>query len=204
MTNMEKKQALFFDRDGTLIQHEPYIRDPELVKLLPKVGETLCELQKDYLIFVVSNQSGVGRNIMSQDQFEGVHRRFEELLQEAGVQVTEFGYCLHTPEDACLCRKPATGLMDSLSKKFNVDLSMSAMIGDMECDIEMAYRAKTRGFLVLTGEGKKTLLKSPPFPFEAISDIGELLEQLSEVRELDDRGEVGKPSAPFGMDAKRV
>ena len=109
---MSGQKAIFIDRDGTIIEDQHYPRDAEAVKLLPGATEGLqMMVKKGYKLYVIRNQSGVGRGIISDSEFIGVHQRTCELLQEKGIEIVEFAYCLHHPEDKCDCRKPEIGLV---------------------------------------------------------------------------------------------
>ena len=107
-----KPVAVFLDRDGTIIEDAHYITDPDKVVLLPNAIEGLRLMsKKGYLLYIISNQSGVGQGIISEDDFLSVHQRVCELLQKESVPINEFLFCFHHPEDGCHCRKPQTGLV---------------------------------------------------------------------------------------------
>src|SRR4051794_33999292 len=104
------KPVIFLDRDGTLIEDTGYPNDAEKIFLFPEVPDALRLLRKKgYLLHLVSNQSGVGRGIISQEQFKAVHEKFNSLLIAEGIELDGISYCFHHPEDNCLCRKPRTG-----------------------------------------------------------------------------------------------
>lgn len=146
-----KQKAAFLDRDGTLIVDTHYPKDPELVSFLPGVPEALRSLQeKGYLLFVVSNQSGVGRGLITPEEFQAVHDRFCALLESEGIKVQEFAYCFHRPDEGCQCRKPGTKLVEDLIQKYNVDIEQSFFVGDKESDLETARRVGMRGEKELT------------------------------------------------------
>lgn len=144
-------QSLILDRDGTIIEDADYPRDPEAVRFLPGAIEALGALAKQYSLYVVSNQSGVGRGIIPRSAFHAVHARFAEGLISAKVPVAGFFYCLHSPEQECVCRKPKTGLVPrALAGKIR------CVIGDKATDLALAEALGTEGILVRTGYGKKT------------------------------------------------
>ena len=102
---------VILDRDGTIIEDTHYIKDPSDVRLLPEAVPGLRRLNElGCPLYVLSNQSGVGRGIITTAQFWAVHQRVCALLQAEKVEIVEFLYCFHKPEDACPCRKPAAGL----------------------------------------------------------------------------------------------
>jgi D-glycero-D-manno-heptose 1,7-bisphosphate phosphatase len=153
-----QKPAVFLDRDGTIIEDTDYPRDPDKVALVPEAAEGLREIRKKgYALFVVSNQSGVGRGLITDEQFRLVHQKCGELLQKAGIQIDEFAYCFHKPEDACECRKPGTLLIKKMAQAHGLDLQKSYTVGDKWSDVELGNRVGAKGVLVLTGKGNKTL-----------------------------------------------
>src|SRR5690606_18878680 len=152
----------------TLIEDTHYPRDPAIVELLPGVGAGLRMMhEKGYLLFVISNQSGVGRGIISDTQFKAVHEKVCHLLQGQQVQIEEFSYCFHHPEDDCECRKPKTGLVPRRWQDKPIEMKSSFVIGDRDADLLVAERIGAQGWLVLTGKGKATLdsLQTAPINF---------------------------------------
>lgn len=149
--------AIFLDRDGTLIMDENYIREPEKVRLLETVPEALKLLRaQGYALITVSNQSGVGRGIIQDFEFEAVHNRFEELLLQQDLQMDQYLYCFHTPTDNCNCRKPRPGLLPKELNGQEIRYKDSFTIGDSECDLLLADAVGSQGILVLTGKGRDT------------------------------------------------
>lgn len=134
---MTKKIALFFDRDGTIIYDVGYPKDTEQVHLLPGAGEALMTLKrKGILLMLVSNQSGIGRGFITDNQAEEVHQTVVDYLAEYGVSVDGVYYCPHAPEDMCECRKPSPKMLFRAAMEHNVDLPSSFMVGDRISDIE--------------------------------------------------------------------
>jgi D-glycero-D-manno-heptose 1,7-bisphosphate phosphatase len=128
-------RALFLDRDGTLMIDTGYTRDPALVQLIEGAPAVLRLARSlGYELILVSNQSGVGRGIISRVEFAAVQARLEELLGEQGIRLDAVYVCFHTPEDHCDCRKPASGLLRKASSARGIDLGASLMIGDRESD----------------------------------------------------------------------
>jgi histidinol-phosphate phosphatase family protein len=151
------KPAIFLDRDGTIIEDTDYIRETEKVSLISGAVNGLQRLrEKGYLLFVVSNQSGVGRGKIRDEEFLAVHQRVCELLQKAGVDIAEFAYCFHTPEEQCQCRKPRSGLVPRKYQGMALDLSKSFTVGDKESDLLLGDNLGAQAALVLTGKGRQT------------------------------------------------
>ena len=163
-------QALFLDRDGTLIHDKHYLADPAGVELLPGVGEALyAYAEQGMRLFVVSNQSGVGRGFFTEDAVQSCNARLAELLAPFGVSLAATYFCPHAPEAACGCRKPGIDMWLRAQAEFNLDPAMCGMIGDKPEDLAFGAGA---GFalrvLTLTGKGRKTAetlgLSAGPFP----------------------------------------
>lgn len=184
---MESKRAIFLDRDGTLNEDPGYLGNPEQVVLLPTVGEALNILKNKlkFLLIVVSNQSGVARGFISEEDVKNVNRKINELLAAYNVNIDEFYYCTTHPEfnteDECLCRKPSPQMILDASKKFNIDISKSYLIGDNVSDIECAYNAGCKSILVKTGYGLESINmlqkqnKFPSFVAENLMDAANFI-----------------------------
>ncbi len=158
-------RAIFLDRDGTLNEdpHPGYLADPEKVVLFPKVGEVLFRLKNEfnYLLIVVSNQSGIGRGLLSTSEVDRVNSRINSLLERFNVSIDKFYYCPYHPdfntEEECKCRKPSALMIMKAVEDFNIDLSKSFLIGDSVSDIECGNNAGIETILVLSGNGKESL-----------------------------------------------
>jgi D-glycero-D-manno-heptose 1,7-bisphosphate phosphatase len=129
-------RGLFLDRDGTVIEECGYLRDPALVRILPGAANALSALASEgWKLIVISNQSGVGRGLITPQQMEAVERRFLELMQSHGIPIAGSYVCTHSPADHCQCRKPSPYFLELAAIEHGLDLSASWMIGDREGDI---------------------------------------------------------------------
>lgn len=138
----ERARAVFLDRDGTVIEDAHYPRDPERVRLVNGAAEALEQLQKaGFVLIIVSNQSGIGRGLVTQAEATAVHRRFTDVLAERGVQLDGAFYCPHAPGDRCRCRKPSPELLRRAAAQMSIDLKRSFVVGDKPSDIEAGQRA---------------------------------------------------------------
>jgi len=155
------KPAVFIDRDGTINEQMGYVNHPSRFILLPRVAEAIRLLNENgYLVFVVTNQSGVARGYFPIELVYEIHRRMEDSLLQKGAKIDGIFFCPHYPSGVinryaitCKCRKPNTGLIDMARKKFAIDITNSWVIGDTVSDIEMAKRAGIKSILVKTGYG---------------------------------------------------
>jgi D-glycero-D-manno-heptose 1,7-bisphosphate phosphatase len=135
------KRALFLDRDGTLIVDVGYPRDPALVQPLPSAIDMLRELQATHALVIISNQSGIARGLITEDELQAVHARVADVFAEGGVTFAGAYYCRHAPDAGCPCRKPAPGLLLDAARDLDLDLARSIMIGDRPSDVEAGRAA---------------------------------------------------------------
>jgi D-glycero-D-manno-heptose 1,7-bisphosphate phosphatase len=149
---------ILLDRDGTIIEDAHYLASPDQIRLLPNAGRALKRLQDSGLrLYMLSNQSGVGRGYFSRRQHEAVQSRVKDVLLEQGVRLNGERFCFHAPEEGCSCRKPAPGLWDELAAEEGLSADESLMIGDKAEDMRLAARARLAGsILVLTGYGRQS------------------------------------------------
>ena len=149
------KKAILIDRDGTIVEDTGYVHKIEHFKLLPNAIEGLRKLRK-YLIFIVTNQSGIGRGIYKLKDFKKFNERMLEELGKHKIRIEKIYYCPHKLEDNCDCRKPKTKLLEEVKREFGIDLANSFVIGDQKADIELGKNGGCTTILVLTGNGNKT------------------------------------------------
>lgn len=143
------RPAVFFDRDGTLMRDVDFASRPEQVELLPGAAEAVRHLtDAGMLVVLVTNQSGIGRGLISPGDFERVHARLVELLAAGGAHLDGAYHCPHAPEDGCDCRKPGTGLFVRAAREHDIDLSASWCIGDRWRDVAPAQVLGATGLLV--------------------------------------------------------
>jgi D-glycero-D-manno-heptose 1,7-bisphosphate phosphatase len=145
-------RAVFFDRDGTLMEEVYYCGDPAQVKVYAGVPEALRKLKEaGFRTLVVTNQSGIGRGLITEAQYRAVEA---ELLRQIGEGLLDASYfCPDAPGVPSARRKPEPGMLLEAAADFNIDLAKSYMIGDKSADIECGRRAGTRTILVRTGYG---------------------------------------------------
>lgn len=180
-------KAVFLDRDGTLNEDPGYLGDTDGVVLLPGVIEALQKLKNEhnFLLIVVSNQSGIARGLISESQVKDVNKRISDLLSENNVNIDAFYYCPAHPEfstaEECDCRKPSSKMIMDAAKEFNIDLEKSYIIGDSLVDIESGMNAGIKTVLVKTGQGAESISmlqnqnKFPNFVAENIIDASNFI-----------------------------
>lgn len=148
--------ALFLDRDGVIIENRAdYVRAWQDVSFLPGSLDALAKIsQSPYKIVIVTNQSAIGRGLITLEQFQAVHQRILQTVEQADGRVDATYFCPHAPHENCTCRKPQPGLFFQAAAGLDIDLPRSIMIGDALSDLQAAQGAGiNRTMLVLTGRG---------------------------------------------------
>ncbi|EXG81720.1 D-glycero-alpha-D-manno-heptose-1,7-bisphosphate 7-phosphatase [Cryptosporangium arvum] len=153
-------RLVLFDRDGTLtVDDPPYNGDPASVRLRPSAREALDVLRAEHVpVGVVSNQSGVGRGLLTRAQVESVADRIEQLLGRFDAWV----FCPHAPAAGCACRKPAPGLVLAAADALGVAPGDTAVIGDIGADVGAAAAAGATGVLVPTAVTRPEEIAAAP------------------------------------------
>jgi len=151
-TNVLEGFTVFLDRDGTLNYDSGYLKSASELKLLPGVGPALARLKAaGARLVVVTNQSGVGRGILTLKDLEAIHARLEGLLEQDDAALDAIYFCPHHPDDGCRCRKPARGMVDRAVSELQVDLRRSYLIGDHARDVQLAKAVGAKAILVTSG-----------------------------------------------------
>jgi len=151
-------RAVFLDRDGVLMRDANYVGHIDQVEVIDGAPQALRGLQDaGFRLFVVTNQSGVGRGYFTREAVEEIHKLLNRHLGAAGVRIDRYYVCPHHPEDNCDCRKPKPKFLFEAAREYGLDLSRCFMIGDRPSDIQCGRNAGTTAILVLTGAGHETL-----------------------------------------------
>ena len=145
--------ALFLDRDGVIIENCPdYVRSWKDVLVYEHSLPVLAKISTSpYKIVIVTNQSAVGRGIISLNTAQQINHRLVHLIEETGGRIDGVFMCPHTPVEGCECRKPKPGLLHQAAQALSIDLNSSIMIGDAVSDLLAGQAA---------GVGTRILLKS--------------------------------------------
>ncbi|MFX0022643.1 MAG: D-glycero-alpha-D-manno-heptose-1,7-bisphosphate 7-phosphatase [Candidatus Hermodarchaeota archaeon] len=154
---MKKKKAILLDRDGVLIEDKNYTYKIEDFELLDGVIEGLKLLQNEFLFFIITNQSGIGRGYYTKQDFQNFNNHLIKVLKENQINILKTYFCPHLKEDNCECRKPNTKFIEEIIEEFNVDIKNSWMIGDHPSDIQFGINAGCRTIFLTTGHGDKHL-----------------------------------------------
>ena len=142
-------KAVFFDRDGCLIVDKHYLHDPSQLEYFDDTFYALKKIQDHgHKIFIVTNQSGIGRGFFTVDQMQAVHEQMLKDFKDQGIDITEVTFCPHTPTDECDCRKPHPKMINDLCVKYQLDKNLCFMIGDKKSDAECGKNASITGCLI--------------------------------------------------------
>ena len=174
-----RRAAAFLDRDGTIIVDRDYPGDPEAVELLPGAADAIGRLQqRGYPVLMITNQSGIGRGLITEADYAAVQARMEALVAEEGVTLDGVYYCPHAPDrvPACECRKPAPGLYRRAEEEHSIDLSRSVYIGDRMRDVLPGADFGGTGYLI---RGTEDVSESElPADVEVVASLVEAVEKL--------------------------
>ncbi len=164
--------AIFFDRDGTIIEDRGYLKDPDEIILLPGAVDALRRLGKRYPLFVVSNQSGVARGIITLEDVHRVNTRLEDILAAEGIHIIAWYICPHLHSDNCQCIKPNPYFLLKAASEHGISLAHSFTIGDHPHDVYTGVNSGGKGLFLLTGHGEGHRHELPEWVpvFDGIAD----------------------------------
>jgi histidinol-phosphate phosphatase family protein len=135
---MSPRPAAFLDRDGTIIRDTEYLRDPDQVELLPGAALAIKRLNDaGWPVIVVTNQSGIARGLLTEQDYERVRMRLDKLIAAEGAKIDATYHCPHHPDltGPCDCRKPGVKLYSDAAAEHDLDTSKSWYVGDRLRDV---------------------------------------------------------------------
>jgi len=185
---LSKSSVVVLDRDGVINEDSPdFIKTPAEWHALPGSLEAIARLHHAGITVVVAtNQSGVGRGLLSIDTLWDIHRKMLAEVSAAGGYIDRIFFCLHGPDEGCECRKPKPGLLYQAAEYLACGLENMIVIGDSARDLESAVVVGARPILVRTGKGQaaeKELLGNARFSgLEVFDDLAGAVDSL--LREL--------------------
>jgi len=171
-------KLVILDRDGVINQESPeFIKTPD--EWIPVKGslQAIGRLsQAGYDVVVMTNQSGIGRNLLSADMLGQIHVRMIDYIQQHGGKIQSILFCPHLPDDGCECRKPKIGMYKELASRLGISFKGVYSVGDSLRDLQAAKAVGAVPVLVKTGNGRKTqqLLKSGDDGLHNISTFNSL------------------------------
>jgi D-glycero-D-manno-heptose 1,7-bisphosphate phosphatase len=179
--------AVFLDRDGTVMEDAHYIKSPDQVRLLPGAAAAVRRINDAGIpAIVVTNQSEIARGIFTVEDYEAVRKRFEGLLGEEGAHIDASYFCPHHPDEngPCPCRKPGTEMFEEAIRDFSLDPARVAYIGDRWRDVIASKRLGGRGIMVsspiTTQEDRRLAREDGIETVTSITDAVDLLFDLTD------------------------
>lgn len=178
-TQTRLRPAVFLDRDDTLIANVPYLADPALLRLLPGAAEAVASLNRaGFVVVLATNQSAVGRGLITEDRLGEIHDELIRLLADRGARLDAIHHAPHVPrgDDRAVVefhdRKPGPGMLLRAAEEMGLDLASSWMVGDLISDVLAGINAGCRSILV----GSNATLDELPRPVEpdrarAVADL---------------------------------
>ncbi len=152
-------KLIVLDRDGVINEDlERPVADPDEWTPIPGSLEAIARLhQAGWHVAVATNQSGLSRGLLALDTLHAIHQRMHETVTQAGGRIDVVAFCPHKDSDQCGCRKPAPGMLYTISERLNIDLSTVVVVGDSLRDMQAAMATAAKPVMVRTGKGQKTL-----------------------------------------------
>ena len=153
-------KAIFLDRDGVINVERGYTHLLEDFVILPDLMDTLKLFQqREYLLIIISNQSGIAKGLYKQNEVEVLHKYLSEELKKNNIRLSEIYYCVHHPDvSRCICRKPNSLFVEKALARFDIDAKRSYFIGDKDRDIEAAEKAGVKGILIEANSSLKKIV----------------------------------------------
>ena len=153
---MNNQKYIILDRDGVINIDSPnYIKSADEWNLIPKSLDAIKKLtEHEYQIIIISNQSGLGRGIISYNDFIEINLKMLSQISKVGGSVLAILYCPSLPTDECLNRKPGTGMFSEIAERLNISLEKCFSIGDSPRDIAASLSSKCKPLGLRTGNGK--------------------------------------------------
>lgn len=156
----QKNKAVLLDRDGTLIYDRPghYLTNPLKLKVLKDTPQALKIIKNlGYKLFIVSNQSAIGRGFITEKEAKTINRKLTDFLKRYGIKIDGIYYCPHNPDAGCRCRKPKTLLGKQIIRRHNLNPKLCYMIGDKKTDVLFGYNLGMKTIFVKTGHGRNEI-----------------------------------------------
>lgn len=146
-------KAIFLDRDGVINIDKDYVSRIEDFEFKEGIFPLLHHFQNlGYHLFIVTNQSGIGRGYYSLEDFHTLNDWMLDAFEKEKISIHEVFYCPHAPGEACTCRKPSPGMITQAASRYEIDLSHSWMIGDKESDIGAGRNAGVKETILVLGK----------------------------------------------------
>ena len=176
-------KLVILDRDGVINKDSShFIKTPnEWVPIAGSLEAIALLNQSGFRVAVATNQSGVSRGLFDMATLNAIHNKMHRELATVGGRVDAVFFCPHAADDHCHCRKPDTGMIEEIGKRFSVELKGVPAVGDALRDLQAFANAGCQPILVKTGKGEETLAKGnlPPNTW-VCADLAEAVQRILE------------------------
>ncbi|PKO93878.1 MAG: D-glycero-beta-D-manno-heptose-1,7-bisphosphate 7-phosphatase [Betaproteobacteria bacterium HGW-Betaproteobacteria-1] len=174
-------KLVILDRDGVINYDSPhFIKSPDEWKPIPGSLEAIALLnQSGFRVALATNQSGIGRGLFDMATLNAIHDKMYRALGQFGGRIDALFYCPHSAEANCSCRKPKSGMIEDIARRFAIDLKTVYSVGDSLRDLQASAALGAQSILVLTGKGTKTLEEgSLPEGTWVCADLSEAVQRI--------------------------
>ena len=175
-------KLIILDRDGVInVDSDQYVKSAQEWIPLPGSIEAIARLsQAGWTVAVATNQSGLARGYFGIPELEAMHAKLRQLVTAEGGELGVIVYCPHRPDDDCDCRKPRAGLFREISRHYAVPLTGVPVVGDSLRDLQAGVTLGCEPYLVLTGKGQQTALKTLPARTRTFDNLASVADHLLE------------------------
>jgi D-glycero-D-manno-heptose 1,7-bisphosphate phosphatase len=181
--NTPQSPLIILDRDG-VINHDSdnYIKSPEEWRPIDQSLEAISKLKHaGWVVVVATNQSGVERGLFDINTLHAIHNKMMAAVAEKGGHIDSIFFCPHAPASGCDCRKPASGLLKDIAKRFGIGLENVPVVGDSLRDLQAGADLGCSLWLVKTGKGERTLTAAKTDPSKALPANTRIADNLASV-----------------------
>jgi len=186
-------KLIILDRDG-VINHDSdaFIKSPDEWVPIPGSLQAIARLnQAGYRVVVATNQSGIGRKLFDMATLNAIHQKMHAAAQQVGATIDAVFFCPHMADENCDCRKPKPGMLQEISRRYEVNLKGVHTIGDSLRDLQSGFVVGCIPHLVLTGKGRKTQEKGGLPPGTQIHpDLATVVDHLLAANQADNKTDI--------------
>jgi len=174
-------KLVILDRDGVINRDSAtFIKNPNEWIPIPGSLEAIALLnQHGYRVAVATNQSGIARGYFDMATLNAIHDKMHKALAQVGGRIDAVFYCPHAADDHCECRKPKTGMIEEIGRRFNIELTKVPGVGDALRDLQAFDKAGCQPYLVRTGKGEETYnLADVPMNTIVVADLAAAVQDI--------------------------
>jgi D-glycero-D-manno-heptose 1,7-bisphosphate phosphatase len=182
MSGAARRRPIILDRDGTIIVDHGYLDDPDKIEFLPGALEGLRQWHAlGHPLVVVSNQSGIGRGVLTRQRVLEINARMQALLDAAGTPLDGIYFCPHGPDEGCDCRKPRSRLVEEAAAALGFEPGRAVVIGDKSSDVELGRRLGAVSMLISAdGRASDGIPTEPDYVVPSLLEAARITAELGE------------------------